>query len=138
MQNAREIFFCQPDSDVNQFRLGSSILKHAGSRGAASMGGVGVKPSTQKKKLNDWIFPWKYPVKNQFSDFYFFELWSYLYSKYGQFSMNFHHSSKNKNLIYDFSFDSAHSAYFIKYAPLLRRGDLHILRWETSKFSNII
>ena len=28
-------------SDANQFRLGSSILKHAGSRGAAPVGGDG-------------------------------------------------------------------------------------------------
>ena len=28
--------------------------------------------------------------------FLFFELWSLLYSKYGQFSINLHHNSKNK------------------------------------------
>ena len=31
--------YCEPDSDVNQFRLGSSTLEHVGSRGVAPMGG---------------------------------------------------------------------------------------------------
>ena len=46
------------------------------------------------------------------------------------------HKSKNKNqknLIYDFSFDSAHSASFMKFAPLQWRGGLHILPWDSVK-----
>ena len=38
--------FCRPDSDANQFRLGSSILKYAGYRGVASVEGVGAMPPT--------------------------------------------------------------------------------------------
>ena len=33
--------FCEPDSDTNQFMLGSSILNHAGSRGPAPVAGKG-------------------------------------------------------------------------------------------------
>ena len=35
--------FCEPDSDVNQLRVGSSTQKHAGSRGTALLRGVGDK-----------------------------------------------------------------------------------------------
>ena len=58
--------FCKPDSDVNQFRLRSIILKHAGSREAAlerrpwnalERRPCGVKPPT-KKNVANWIFSW--------------------------------------------------------------------------------
>ena len=41
--------FCEPDSDANQFRLGSSIQKYAESKGAATVGVWGAKPLTEKK-----------------------------------------------------------------------------------------
>ena len=46
-------------------------------------------------------------------DFYFFELWSFLCSKWPQFSMIFTHNSNNrfgKKKLFSFSFYSAHSA----------------------------
>ena len=62
--------------------------------------------------------------------FWFFELWSFLYSKQPQFSMNFHDNSKNKNQKIDFSFDSVHYASFITTWAKLRGGRLHNLSWE--------
>ena len=56
-----------------------------------------------------------------------------MYSKYGQFSINFHHNSKNenrKNLNYDFSFVSAHSTSFIKNLASSEGGGSAILAWD--------
>ena len=39
--------FCEPDSDANQFRLGSSILKHAMTRGVAPVGVWDAKPPSK-------------------------------------------------------------------------------------------
>ena len=69
--------------------------------------------------------------KNQasdFSDFYFFELWSFFVIfllKSPQFSMNFHDYLKNKNRKngkINFSFDSAYCASFMKMGAKLRGG----------------
>ena len=53
--------FCEPDSDANQFRLGFSILKHAGSRGTAP---VGSPPKIYF--LTDWINPYEFTFSNVF------------------------------------------------------------------------
>ena len=52
--------------------------------------------------------------------FLFFELWSLMYLKLHQFSMNFHDNAKNENRKIDFLFDSAHFAYFIIMGAKLR------------------
>ena len=76
-------------SDANQFRLGSSIQKHAGSRGAAPVGGMGSKAPHQKKlkwkkkfkifqiymKDGQWAETNEKSISN-FSDFYFFILFT--------------------------------------------------------------
>ena len=51
------------------------------------------------------------------------EIWSFFYTKNWQFSINFQfkidQNSNNKNLKYDFSFDSTLWASFMKFAPFL-------------------
>ena len=45
--------------DANLFRLGSSILRHAGPRGAAPVGDMGSEaPHKNKNKLANWIKFW--------------------------------------------------------------------------------
>ena len=58
--------------------------------------------------------------KKSYFRFSFFELWSFLYSKSHQLSMNFYNNSKNIKWKIDFSFNSEHYASFIKTGEKLR------------------
>ena len=99
--------FYEPDSDANQFRLESSILIFF-----LKISSI-FKKNWKKVFKITWIWGMCWNVsKNQFFRFFwllFFELSSFLYSNYGQFSMNFQDNSKYKN---------RKDIYFIRFSTL--------------------
>ena len=137
--------FCEPDSDANQFKVRSTILKQAGSRGAALVGGVGDRSPPPNLffqltgHFHGHIFFFKsgqiYMIYAEcsgskeksyfrFFQYIFIELWSFLHWKWYIFDA-FHHNSKNrnrKNLKYDFSLFSVDCASLMRRWPLLMRG----------------
>ena len=92
--------FYKPDSDANQFRLGSSIL---------------IIIFFQIQYIFDNFFFQSVQIytrdaacaetnEKSIVRFLFFEIWSFLYSKYGQFPMK--NSKHNSNKEYEFFFSS--------------------------------
>ena len=80
----------------------------------------------------------------RFFRFLFFELWPFqcnFFMSSPQFSMKFRDNSKNKNwriFLLLFPFYLSHSARFLKFPPLLRRGGeegkgLHVRNQDTAK-----
>ena len=80
--------------------------------------------------------------KNHISDFsdFHFSGYGHFCTKNYKFLMNFHDNSKNKNQKnreINFSFDSAHSAFFMKIGATLRGeeggGGVHIIAWDSDQ-----
>ena len=67
--------------------------------------------------------------------FLFFDLWPFLYSKYGQFLMNFHHNLKEKIRIFFFLF-FIHFKMFLNYLDQKMKTALYeeVGGWSVDRF----